>query len=157
MRKFKRYIEKKLMGENGFTLVEVLASVVLLTIIITIFLNVFIKSAETSKTSGEIIDATYMAQIEMEHIYLESLSTKYSDRVDAFQELEYDPPVDGGEWIIFEKETDEGYYLKVKLQRDILDENENMNRLIVAISHTLTAKRPQATMEGILLWKADSE
>ena len=47
------------MKENGLTLIEVVASIVILTLIITTFLMMFLQSAKTNKTSETIIDSTY--------------------------------------------------------------------------------------------------
>src|SRR5690625_6456628 len=63
-------------NEHGFTLIEVLASIVLLAIILTSFGMIFAQSLKTSNTSERIIDHTYIAQREMERIY--ELSTKVS-------------------------------------------------------------------------------
>src|SRR5699024_10249125 len=105
----KQHKSRKRMNENGLTLVEVLASVVLLTIIITIFLNVFIQSAKTNTTSEEVVDATYLAQTEMERIYSKSLETTYSERENAFENLGYSTLSGENEWAFFGKELDEGY------------------------------------------------
>lgn len=157
MSAFKRHKHTKIMNENGLTLVEVLASVVLLTIIITIFLNVFMQSAKTNTTSEEIVDATYLAQTEMEKIYSKSLETKYSERENAFENLGYSPLTGENEWALFGKELDDGYYAKIKIQKDSMEVAENMNRLIITIHDRSATDKPQAQMENILLWEADSE
>lgn len=151
------YKQTKQKNENGLTLVEVLASVVLLTIIITIFLNVFIQSAKTNTTSEEIVDATYLAQTEMEKIYSRSIVTKYSERENAFRDLGYSPLSSENEWSVFGKELDEGYYAKVRIQKNSMEEAENMNRLIVTIHDGSAAGKTQAQMENILVWEADAE
>ena len=62
--------------ESGLSLVEVLASIVILTLLLTTFLMMFLQSAKVNKTSENIIDATYIAQTEMEKIYALSTNTK---------------------------------------------------------------------------------
>lgn len=57
------------LNEEGVSLVEVVASVVLLTFIILSGYYMFVQSAKTTKTSEDIIDATYIAQTEMEELY----------------------------------------------------------------------------------------
>src|SRR5690625_5676952 len=96
---YKRYKCIKRMDENGLTLVEVLASVVLLTIIITIFLNVFIQSAKTNTTSEEVVDATYIAQTEMERIYSKSLALEHNKPENGIRELDYNLLSSEGEWL----------------------------------------------------------
>jgi len=154
---YKRYKCIKRMDENGLTLVEVLASVVLLTIIITIFLNVFIQSAKTNTTSEEVVDATYLAQTEMEQIYIKSTETKYSERENAFGNLGYRSLSSEDEWLIFEKELDEDYVAKIKLQNHSMEVAENMNRLIVTVHDKSAPSKTQAQMESILVWEADVE
>jgi len=67
---------KRALGENGLSLVEVLASFVILTLLLTTFLMMFIQSAKVNKSSEHIIDATYIAQTEMENMYALSKTTK---------------------------------------------------------------------------------
>ena len=57
------------LNEKGVTLVEVIASLVLLTILLISFFTLFVQSSKTTKSSAQIVDATYLAQTEMEEIY----------------------------------------------------------------------------------------
>ncbi|SEO93884.1 prepilin-type N-terminal cleavage/methylation domain-containing protein [Amphibacillus marinus] len=63
-----RYVK----NEQGLTLVEVLASITILSIIVVTFLAFFIQSARTTKVSEDVMDATYLAQSYMEKIYYQS-------------------------------------------------------------------------------------
>lgn len=56
-------------NQDGLTLVELLGSIVILSIIVVSFLAFFIQSAKTTKVSEDIIDASYIAQQELEAIY----------------------------------------------------------------------------------------
>lgn len=67
------------------TLVEVLASILLLSIIIVTFLTFFIQSRKTVEVSDEISDATYMAQTEIENIYHISETVPFLDGVDQLK------------------------------------------------------------------------
>lgn len=60
---------KTLKNEQGLTLIEVVASIVLIAIILISFSNFFIQSKKTGISSASIINATYIAQVEMEKIY----------------------------------------------------------------------------------------
>lgn len=53
----------------GFSLVEVVASIVIITLILLSFFGLLIQSNKTGKSSEQIIDATYLAQQEMEKMY----------------------------------------------------------------------------------------
>lgn len=61
-------------SSHGFTLVELLVSITILSIIVVTFLTFFIQSAKTNASSEDMLDATYVAQAQMEEIY--NLSTK---------------------------------------------------------------------------------
>ncbi len=94
---------KRGMGEGGLSLVEVLASVVILTLLLTTFLMMFLQSAKVNKASEHIIDATYIAQTEMENIYALSTTTKNGAKEVAIKGLGYtNRSIENG-WIIFEK------------------------------------------------------
>ncbi|MGA4518573.1 type IV pilus modification PilV family protein [Solibacillus silvestris] len=55
--------------DRGISLVEVVASIVLITIILISFFSFFIQSKKTQVASESIVDATYVAQKEMEELY----------------------------------------------------------------------------------------
>lgn len=61
----KRYFK----DQEGATLVELVAAIAILAIVVTSFLSFFIQSAQTTYSSEEITDATYLAQQEMEYLY----------------------------------------------------------------------------------------
>ncbi|MEY9969741.1 prepilin-type N-terminal cleavage/methylation domain-containing protein [Lysinibacillus sp. RC46] len=63
-------------SQGGFTLIEVIASLVIITIILLSFFGLLIQSNKTGKSSEQIIDATYLAQKEMEKMYNYFKSTK---------------------------------------------------------------------------------
>lgn len=58
-----------LQNDEGLTLVEVIASIILISIILLSFMALFLQSNKTTVTSNDIVDATYVAQKEMEEIY----------------------------------------------------------------------------------------
>ena len=62
-------LEKFQHNEKGFTLLELLVSVVLLTIVVGALLSMFVTSTKTNITSAEVVDEGYMAQKHMEKIY----------------------------------------------------------------------------------------
>lgn len=59
-------------NERGISLIEVVASLVIITIIFLAFFNFFIQSKKTNVASEAIHDATYHAQKAMEQIYITS-------------------------------------------------------------------------------------
>lgn len=63
-------------SQGGFSLIEVIASLVIITIILVSFFGLLIQSNKTGKSSEQLIDATYLAQKEMEKMYNYFKSTK---------------------------------------------------------------------------------
>ncbi len=68
--------------QDGLTLVEVLASIVILSMIVVTFLTFFINSARTTKVSETMLDASYVAQEKMESIYFQSTLLTYQQLID---------------------------------------------------------------------------
>jgi prepilin-type N-terminal cleavage/methylation domain-containing protein len=64
------------MNEKGLTLIEVLASLVLLSIIVVSLLSFFTHSARSNNVSKSIMNATYTAEATMEEMYGVITSTK---------------------------------------------------------------------------------
>lgn len=69
----KKIKEKLLKQESGVTLVELLASIVLLTIIVTTFLSFFVQAGRTNNRIDDMNEATFLAQEQLE------LITAYSE------------------------------------------------------------------------------
>ncbi|WP_079708358.1 type IV pilus modification PilV family protein [Paraliobacillus ryukyuensis] len=88
--------------EKAMTLVEVLVSIMILSIIVVTFLTFFIQSRKTVNLSDDISDATYTAQTEVEYIYHLS-ETKDFDT--ALNDLKVSDPDGDGE-VQFTKEVD---------------------------------------------------
>lgn len=62
----KKKIKRSISGEEGMTLVEVLASILLLSLIITTFLSFFIQAAKTNNRTDAVNEATFIAQEQIE-------------------------------------------------------------------------------------------
>ena len=63
---YRKQMNGSLSGEDGMTLVEVLASIVLLSLIVTTFLSFFIQAAKTNNRTDAINEATFIAQEQIE-------------------------------------------------------------------------------------------
>ena len=139
--------------EKGISLVEVLASVVILTLLLTTFLLMFVNSAKINKKSEEIIDATYIAQTEMENIYAVSKNPDFVDKKTAMESL-------------YRYDTDKNLYhtdknnmfIEVKF-KDVMtqgnDVSNNLVGIIVEVRKNQADDIIQAQMETILDWEAD--
>ena len=71
----KKIKEKLLKQDSGVTLVELLASIVLLTIIVTTFLSFFVQAGRTNNRIDDMNEATFLAQEQLE------LITAYSEEL----------------------------------------------------------------------------
>ncbi|TFD99558.1 prepilin-type N-terminal cleavage/methylation domain-containing protein [Jeotgalibacillus sp. R-1-5s-1] len=56
-------------NQQGISLVEVMASIVIITMLLTVFLTMFLTSARSNEASEEIVDYTFIAQRQMEELY----------------------------------------------------------------------------------------
>ena len=164
--------------QSGFTLVEVVASIVIITIILTSFFPIFINTAKTTKTSNDIFDATYYAQKEMEILYNLSQTTivskglTMSEKTAIIESAITHTPFNGTPEYAANKEY---YYTKdinnfvkkgnetidssnvfhYELEFEYYDEELNLTRFIINIydkADTARAK-PEAKMESIFEWR----
>ena len=71
----KKIKEKLLKQDSGVTLVELLASILLLTIIVTTFLSFFVQAGRTNSRIDDMNEATFIAQEQLE------LITAYSEEL----------------------------------------------------------------------------
>lgn len=74
----KKFIQ--LNNEDGASLAELLASIVILGILLTIVLSMFINSANVNRKSEELVDVTYIAQTELENLYAITTRTTLSTK-----------------------------------------------------------------------------
>ncbi|SOB93915.1 prepilin-type N-terminal cleavage/methylation domain-containing protein [Ureibacillus xyleni] len=72
------YKEYQNINNNGLTLIEVLASIVLIGIILLSFSPLLLQGAKGGKASEEIVNSTYEAQTAMEGIFSVSNTPQYS-------------------------------------------------------------------------------
>lgn len=56
-------------SDKGMTLIEILASMVILSVIVVSLLSMFVQSARSNNVSKTIMGATYIAETHMEEIY----------------------------------------------------------------------------------------
>ena len=74
---YEKKIKNILSQEDGVTLVELLAAILLLSIIVTSFMSFFIQAAKTNNQTDDVNQATFIAQEQME------LMTLYSQTMSA--------------------------------------------------------------------------
>ncbi|WP_194841076.1 type IV pilus modification PilV family protein [Sporosarcina cascadiensis] len=138
-------------NERGMTLVEILASLVILSLLIVSFLTFFPIVAKQNNISNEIMDATYIAQATMENIIdIKNDSRVYPTTVTNIKNLGFtlDSPT---------KKT----YIKDQLYNninyiilvDLKEPNNQMSHVIVKVFELSNTKKQRAQMETILWWE----
>lgn len=147
---------KFLSNKDGFTLVEVLASIVLLTLILTTFLMMFAMGAKTNVASETIFDSTYEVQNELEKIIeLSSRPTVPENRLFIIQEeLGYDrqPSILKSEvdWDVLSKDV-QHYKMNIYLEKT----EDQLARVLVELVEEPNTN-PKAQMETILTWEGET-
>ncbi|MFJ7936426.1 hypothetical protein [Sporosarcina sp. NPDC096371] len=137
--------------ESGLSLVEVLASIVILTLLLTTFLMMFLQSAKVHKASEHVIDATYIAQKEMENLYALSTSIKESAKIKEIIALGYIEKPDENDWTVFTKVYNPEILLKIKLK----NKEKSMDRVLVEV-RGIPDDKLQAQMENVVVWRPES-
>lgn len=135
-----------LTDENGLTLVEILAAIVIISLIFVSIVTILNLTAKTNKSSEDIIDATYVAQEEMEYIY------KISRENGSFESLEaYGSPTEEDGWDIYWKDNVESKY-QVEVREKKLE--DSMVRIVVRVYEQTadSSEKPKAQMETLLNW-----
>lgn len=147
---------KKIMkNDKGLTLVEVLASTILISLILMTFLMMFAQAGKTNVASEMIVDSTYTAQEEMEKIYGLSKKISPSNKASAFPTTQYETakPVSKDEinWTEYTKKNTPSNE-KIKVRIDTSVPNAKMTRVIVEV-YEGAKTNPSAKMENVLVWE----
>lgn len=131
-------------NEKGLTLVELLASFVILSIIFFSILSILNLSAKANRQSEDMMDATYLAQEEMEWLYTMSRDGKRIAKDENYR-LETSTKA----WKTYTKNSDlEGIVIKVK-------ENDTNFPMVRVLIHVYDEKEPEivkAQMESFMKW-----
>lgn len=126
--------------KEGMTLIEVLLSIVILSIVIVTFLTMFVQSARTNKYSEKMLNATYTAQTEMEKIY--NKSTQNVAIKAGMNSLGF-----SGDESLFEKESN-GFYVTAEVVPV-----GNIKKVIVKVYRNRSDKKLEAQMETRMEWQ----
>jgi len=147
-------LEKFQHNEKGFTLLELLVSVVLLAIVVGALLSMFVTSTKNNITSAEVVDEGYMAQKHMEKIYSLGKDKSVSEIADHlfYSGYGYNSKIDP-DYACFMVRDGE-YYIKTELFYGIYDAiNEDLCKVVVSVYNDSTYSDPLTSMQGIYLIK----
>lgn len=154
--------EKKIKDNNdGFSLIELLVSIILLTIIIGAFLSVFEYVTRNNITSGQIDDEGYVAQT-----FMEDIIDKVNQDVEWDEKIinitaDYDSytapsPTSLDVKHTFQKEEEERYYVKTEITEGAYtlsgetSENENLIKVVVGVYRDSSYSEKVASVQNII-------
>lgn len=125
---------KYLSNEEGLTLIEVLGSIVILSMIVTSFLAFFIHSARTTNVSEDVSSGLYFAQKQVEEIYHESNYYDYDGLIaKLIGASEYHQSGDNSEEFLLKKD---GYQIEILITPAENDANEIIDDLYTLLVTT---------------------
>lgn len=152
-------MKKYLTKENGVSLVEIMAAVVLLSIILVSFFSLFLTSKKTALSTEKDITSTYSTQAEMETIYTKLSSVPISDQQKTMSDLNYtsncskDPST-----LYLKKLPGNKEFVLVKLTPNFTNPTTHTNILVSSFEETNTqmvdacstpSSNPKVQMENI--------
>lgn len=144
--------------QRGFTLVEVLASIVLISLIVMVSISFFVHSQQTQNTSAQITDATYVVQSEMENILNLSKAETFST---AMVQLDNDPvyqEINSEDDYTFKKmEYPFSLKLRVIIDKEFTDIDGNKIYKLKVIVEAYENSKLKAKMETRIEWRAEDE
>ncbi|GEL05007.1 type IV pilus modification PilV family protein [Rummeliibacillus stabekisii] len=150
-------IKKIIVNEKGVTLTEVIASFVILVIVLFSFFTLFVNTAKTTKSSERIVDATYVAQTEMEKVYNASTNgvlnvatlTKPTDPTNP-EDSGLGYTAEPNSTTIFTKTAKSNFKVTLTLKnRDV-----SLKSVVIQVNSNSDNKQ-KALMEKLIVWKGN--
>jgi competence protein ComGC len=145
---------KSLIKSNtGSIFVEILISLILISMVLLTFMSMFVTSAKVNRKSRDVLDATYFAQNLMEELYDLSLSKSLET---SLAELQNSILTDSFHEEIADEQVILGKYDDKDIAITIKDtEDEKLSLVKVEVYSDDTYTQSQAVMQSNLLWKDD--
>ena len=145
---------KSLIKSNtGSIFVEILISLILISMVLLTFMSMFVISAKVNRKSKDVLDATYSAQNLMEELYDLSLSKSLENTLNELQDsvlAESFREEIAGEQVILGKYDDKDIAITIKDTED-----EKLSLVKVEVYSDATYKQSQAIMQSNFLWQSD--
>ncbi|WEG11458.1 prepilin-type N-terminal cleavage/methylation domain-containing protein [Pullulanibacillus sp. KACC 23026] len=148
----KRKIVHLVTSKSGFTLIEVMASIVLLALIVGPFLTMFVQSSKTNQITNKVDDATFVANSEMEFFYNQSTSSSISQiSTNPGLVTGYTPTVQNcsSTGSLCYTKTNGTHYVFVQLT----PKQTPLEDVTVKVYKTAAMNQLQAQMETVYSWK----
>lgn len=139
-------------SNKGLTLIEIVASIALLSIIVLSIIPMFIQSAQSNKNSKEIMDATLLAQTEMENIVNLNDHTEKSNLDIMYNEIlqkgyKKDPTCENCLGI-----NKGGYYIVVQLSNTSKDNHPTLGKVVIKVYENSQKRKQESQMELVIPW-----
>ncbi|UOQ86168.1 type IV pilus modification PilV family protein [Gracilibacillus salinarum] len=135
--------------ESGFTLIEMLASITILSIISFGFIALFVHASKTTQTSGDIIHADYVAQTEMEKLYQYSTESSVQDTISLLESDGYQL-LNNTEMTYQLGKSTENDYIRLKMVKD--QSVTDFWMVSVQVFNNQNESTIQATLEAGYVW-----
>ncbi len=145
---------KSRLNESGISLVEVIASIVILSVILISIFTMLTQSGRTTKNNEDIVEATYLAQTEMEKLYDKSQTTLFADYENAIDlELDYDIISPETEYEKDITTPNRNFYIQVIISKT--DPILLTTHIIINVYDEKSSplKTPKAQMQNTLEWR----
>lgn len=144
--------------EQGFTLIEIIASLVIITLLLTSFLSLLISSAQSTQRSKEVIDYTLIAQTELEALYSFAQNDSLSNQQNVLtNQMDFTLVNTSAESSLYEKQTSD---VMIQLTASSYESTgtfqtleDSLSNVVVEIQ-TLDTSTTLAKMESIIEWRA---
>lgn len=137
---------------QGFTLVEILTSITILSIIAITFLTFFIQSANTNAQSEETLDATYVAQSQIEEVYNISLNHGMEDAGKELKKLGYTAGSSETEGSRFTMVREK---FQIVIQLKAAEKDSHVTNVLVLVKNP--SGKLKAQMETVINWQMKKE
>ncbi|NLC25276.1 MAG: hypothetical protein GX777_01415 [Fastidiosipila sp.] len=149
-----RKMKAALTREDGVTLVELLAAIILLSIIVVSFMGFFTMAAQTNSRTNTVNEATFLAQQEIELVTHYSIEGKSMGQLTGQVEPEISAPFgkDGDVWI--RTASSNGYDVETTISEY---QNESETTLYKVLVIVKKGGESRAQMETYLSFKETSD
>jgi prepilin-type N-terminal cleavage/methylation domain-containing protein len=141
-------------NNKGVSLIEILVSILILSLIVGPFLTLFVHATKTDLDTEQMIDATYIAQGCMEEIYNLSAKSSPANFDDTRNELAaqgYSETITGSEYI-YTKKVD-NLYVKYRIDTGTyMLLTTNFFKVIVEVYYDIGYSELAAKMENVVEW-----
>ena len=132
-------------SQKGLTLIEILASIVILSILITSFLSMFVQAAKTNNFSQNKMDATYTAESTME------LMSNLVSSATALNSLSTPSGYTILECSTCYGKNVTGHYVYIKVYEKL--SGSGLASVIVKVYQDSSKNKQEAQMEDLIAWK----